>query len=110
MSEAASLDRARPQTAIDALFQLPMHPGKALIDGVEPDPDRLRTFATGLVLEIAQLQQLASEAGLVDVHVVLYGFPLGWVLERVRDVMTRRERRRPAAAGDTAIELAPMVV
>jgi SAM-dependent methyltransferase len=85
-----------------------LRPGAAVLASVPAWPERfsitdeqvghLRRYSP------AQLQQLASEAGLVDARVVLYGFPLGGLLERVRDVMTRRERRRPAPPGDTAIE------
>lgn len=48
----------------------------------------------------AELEHLATSAGLVDVRVVLYGFPLGFVLEPVRDLFTRWERRRPPEPTD----------
>ncbi len=50
------------------------------------------------------LRSLAAAAGLVDIEVRLYGFPLGSVLEPVRDQLTRRARRRRRGADESAIE------
>ncbi|MDH3755017.1 MAG: class I SAM-dependent methyltransferase [Acidimicrobiia bacterium] len=44
------------------------------------------------------LEQLLADAGLSDVHVEPYGFPLGYVLEAVRNRMAAREL---ATASDT---------
>ena len=48
---------------------------------------------------------LAEQAGLVDVEVRLYGFPLGYVLEWAREVLARRAvRRRSTVAGPSTVE------
>ena len=48
---------------------------------------------------------LAEQAGLADVQVRLYGFPLGYLLERAREVLARRaERGRRATAGPSTVE------
>jgi len=41
----------------------------------------------------SDLQALAQEVGLIDVSVTLYGFPLGHVLEAVRNLLGRRALR-----------------
>ena len=48
---------------------------------------------------------LAEQAGLADVQVRLYGFPLGYLLDRAREVLARRaERGRRATAGPSTVE------
>ena len=47
---------------------------------------------------------LAQAAGLCGVEVELYGFPLGYVLEPARNVMTRRARAHVGAQEESASE------
>jgi len=49
----------------------------------------------------ATMTTLLTDSGLADVEVVVYGFPLGLALERVRNVIARvRTRRLPASPAD----------
>jgi SAM-dependent methyltransferase len=45
------------------------------------------------------LRALATDVGLTDVSVVLYGFPLGYLLEAVRNLLGRRALRSPSTGG-----------
>ncbi len=51
-----------------------------------------------------QLVGLAESAGLVDIETRFYGYPLGYVQEPVRDLLTRRARARSGAATATTSE------
>ncbi len=48
------------------------------------------------------LRELAAGVGLTDVSVVLYGFPLGYLLEAVRNLLGRRALRSSKGGGSKA--------
>jgi SAM-dependent methyltransferase len=49
------------------------------------------------------LEQLLGSAGFAEVRVVSYGYPAGYVLEAARNVLARRELRKPRTQWDRTL-------
>lgn len=84
-----------------------LRPGGHLIVSVPADPERFgawdREVGHYRRYTRTSLNELLGAAGLIDVELVSYGFPLGYALERVRNRMaSRREEAEDDLAERTA--------
>jgi SAM-dependent methyltransferase len=80
----------------DAVLSVPAWPDRFSV--TDEEVGHLRRYTP------EQLRDVATGAGLEVVELRLYGAPLGWVLERARDVLTRRARRRGVDADASTAE------
>ncbi|GAB3963680.1 class I SAM-dependent methyltransferase [Plantactinospora veratri] len=81
-------------------------PGGHLLLSVPADPERFGPWDT-LVghyrrYSAGQLRQRLLDAGATDVRLVHYGWPLGYLLDSVRDRWAGRRADPPAGAGDAS--------
>ncbi|GAA3756273.1 hypothetical protein GCM10022225_46690 [Plantactinospora mayteni] len=81
-----------------------VRPGGHLLLSVPADPERFGAWDT-LVghyrrYSAGQLRQRLLDAGATDVRMVHYGWPLGYLLDSVRDRWAGRRADRPAGTGD----------
>ncbi|MGI5147479.1 class I SAM-dependent methyltransferase [Plantactinospora sp. CA-294935] len=87
-----------------------VRPGGHLLLSVPADPERFGAWDT-LVghyrrYSAGQLRQRLLDAGATDVRVVHYGWPLGYLLDSVRDRWAGRHAERATGAGDPDVGLA----
>lgn len=83
-----------------------LRPGGRLVLSVPTFPERFGAW-DDLVghyrrYEPDDLRAMLEAAGYVDVRLRLYGFPLGWLLEAVRNGVAQRRTARPTHRGRTA--------
>ena len=83
-------------------------PGGSLVISVPAGPERYgdwdRAVGHYRRYDSAQLEAVLSEAGLTGVRLTYYGWPLGFVTERIRNQVARRRTQAAAPSADQAAD------